>query len=238
MCGRFKPKANNWKELYEILDMIGKPEPQLDLFMKDEIRPTNPYPFLREDGDGGVELAIGRWGLVPEWFNKDLKDFTFATFNAKIEEAAGKSMFRSAFKRRHAAVPVDYFWEWFGENPNDPKKKQRQDILRVDNHEMVFAGIWDRCTLADGTELESFTLMTRAAGPDLAGVHTREPIPLIKDEIHQWIRREPVKSIDPVDGVWPSSPLGTFRFRPSAFVEPPPKPKKTKADAGSQGSFL
>ena len=232
MCGRFKPNVDSWKELYEVLNMFGEEPMQLDLFVKDEIRPTNNYPIVRVGKDGNLETALARWSLLPYWFRKDLKDFTLTTFNAKIEEAADKATFKAAFAKRHCIVLVDYFWEWWGVRDDDPKKKQRQDIRRGDNHLMVFAGIWDKATLADGQMIESFTLMTRAAGDDLSSYHTREPVTLLPDEIMPWLRCEPVGSIGPVDNVWPSAVRGTFRFSKSAFVEPPPAPKKPKAKAG------
>jgi putative SOS response-associated peptidase YedK len=249
MCGRFKPKVDNWAELYELLSMFGQEPPQRDLYEKSEIRPTNNYPVIHErlvkGKPDGYEAELMRWSLIPNWFNKNLADFKLTSFNAKIEEAADKPTFRSAMKHRHCVVPVDYFWEWFGPHPHDAKKKQRQDILRADNHEMVFAGIWDTATLADGVTIKSFTLMTRAAGDDLTGYHTREPVTLVGDEIKLWLDRKPVPSIDPVpneDGekIWPSATKGTFRFKPSDFIEEPTAPRKPKkkAPATEQDSLL
>lgn len=233
MCGRMKPKTGSWKESFEIIELEDELDPQLPLFSSLEIRPTNKYPIIRSNGHGGYETALCRWSLVPAWFSKPLSEFKLSSFNAKIEEAADKATFRSAFAKRHCLVPVDYFWEWWGAHPSgDPKKKQRWEIHRADNHAMVFAGIWDRATTPDG-EIESFTLMTRAAGADLAPYHTREPVTLLPDEYKAWLDLQPVAGIGPIDGVWPSAPAGTFRFSPAEDIPDPPRKPKASAPEGS-----
>jgi putative SOS response-associated peptidase YedK len=52
-----------------------------------------------------------RWGLVPSWWNKTLKDVP-ATFNARGETVTEKPMFRSAFKRTRCIVPASSYYEW------------------------------------------------------------------------------------------------------------------------------
>jgi putative SOS response-associated peptidase YedK len=48
--------------------------------------------------NGKRQLVPMRWGLVPQWWKQTLKEFKLATFNARVETAAEKPMFRSAFK--------------------------------------------------------------------------------------------------------------------------------------------
>ncbi len=40
-----------------------------------------------------------RWGLVPRWWSKTIKDVKMATFNARAETVETKPFFRDAFKR-------------------------------------------------------------------------------------------------------------------------------------------
>ncbi|GGZ32499.1 SOS response-associated peptidase [Asticcacaulis endophyticus] len=231
MCGRFKPKKT-WSELHDILNLLGMEVPQGDLFAEArlEIRPTNQYPIIRAGKDGTYETAMCRWSLVPYWFKKPLSEFKLTTFNAKIEEAAEKATFKSAFARRHCLISVDSFWEWWGAHPSGAKgKKQRWEISRADNHQMVFAGIWDRAETADGP-IESFTLMTRAAGDDLDAYHTREPVTLVPDEYTAWLNCQPVTSIHPAEDQWPSAVKGTFRFAPADDIPDPPKRLKNKSE--------
>jgi putative SOS response-associated peptidase YedK len=41
-----------------------------------------------------------RWGLIPYWWSKPLKDMRLATFNARAESIATKPMFGDSFERR------------------------------------------------------------------------------------------------------------------------------------------
>src|SRR5580704_17785429 len=49
------------------------------------------------DQDGTRRLERMRWGLIPSWWSKPLKEMKLATFNARAETVAEKPMFRSAF---------------------------------------------------------------------------------------------------------------------------------------------
>jgi putative SOS response-associated peptidase YedK len=53
-----------------------------------------------------------RWGLVPSWWSKLLKELKLATFNARAETVAEKPFFRSAFKRSRCLIPVSGYYEW------------------------------------------------------------------------------------------------------------------------------
>jgi putative SOS response-associated peptidase YedK len=45
-------------------------------------------------GEGNRELVQVRWGFVPYWWNKPLKELRLATFNARIETVTTKPFFR------------------------------------------------------------------------------------------------------------------------------------------------
>jgi putative SOS response-associated peptidase YedK len=49
--------------------------------------------------DGKRELVSMRWGLIPRWWSKTVKDVKMATFNARVETVETKPFFRDAFKR-------------------------------------------------------------------------------------------------------------------------------------------
>ena len=54
---------------------------------------------------GERTLESMRWGLVPFWWSKPLKDFELATFNARAETVADTPMFRSAFRKNCCIIP-------------------------------------------------------------------------------------------------------------------------------------
>jgi putative SOS response-associated peptidase YedK len=53
-----------------------------------------------------------RWGLVPYWWSKPLKESRLATFNARVETIEQKPFFRDAFKKARCLMPVSGYYEW------------------------------------------------------------------------------------------------------------------------------
>lgn len=68
-------------------------------------------PLLRMSGRSReIELRTGRWGLVPHWW-KETKP-PRSSFNARLEEAAAKPMWRDAFRRSRCLIPAEGWYEW------------------------------------------------------------------------------------------------------------------------------
>jgi putative SOS response-associated peptidase YedK len=95
---------------------------------------------IRLDKEGKRELVPMRWGLVPAWWKKPLKEVP-ATFNARAESVADRPMFRDAFKSRRCIVPASGFFEWTGAKG----AKQPHLFTAADGSPLLaFAGLWDR----------------------------------------------------------------------------------------------
>jgi putative SOS response-associated peptidase YedK len=87
MCGRFTYKLT-WPELMRLyrltLDAPGRnPQPRYN------ICPTDTIDAVIEQ-EGKRQLGPMRWGLVPSWWPKPLKELKAATFNARVETVADK----------------------------------------------------------------------------------------------------------------------------------------------------
>jgi putative SOS response-associated peptidase YedK len=54
---------------------------------------------------------------------------------------------------------------------------------------MVFAGPWETWKSAEGTVIESCTILTIASNRLLAGLHDRMPVILSRDELAGWLDR-------------------------------------------------
>lgn len=74
------------------------------------ICPTDPIDTIVAQ-DGKRDLSRMRWGLVPRWWSKPLKELRLATFNVRAETATEKSFFRQAFKRGRCLIPVSGYYE-------------------------------------------------------------------------------------------------------------------------------
>lgn len=145
MCGRFTQKYT-WREVHDFLDL--RAEAPRNLRPRYNIAPTTAVDVVRAT-DTGRELGSMRWGLVPAWWKKPLKEMP-ATFNARAESVEEKPMFRDAFKRRRCIIPISGFYEWTG----DKKARQPHFFSAADGAPvMAVAGLWDRWRDPAGIEV-------------------------------------------------------------------------------------
>jgi putative SOS response-associated peptidase YedK len=136
------------------------------------------------DRDGQRVLHAYRWGLIPGW----VKDPSTVkrTFNARAESVATKPMYRHAFEKWRILVPVSGFFEW---EAVPAGKKQPYYFTRRDGEPLVFAGLQARWRDAEGGELYTATIITTEAGPDMDGIHDRQPAVLNPEVWDRWLDR-------------------------------------------------
>ena len=77
MCGRFTVKAT-WAELIALYRLTMAAPPH-NLRPRYNVCPTDPVDVVTAE-EGKRELAPMRWGLVPRWWSKPLKELRVATF--------------------------------------------------------------------------------------------------------------------------------------------------------------
>jgi len=53
-----------------------------------------------------------RWGPVPFWWSKTLKELRLATFNGRVETVTTKPFFRESFKHKRCLILVSGYYEW------------------------------------------------------------------------------------------------------------------------------
>jgi putative SOS response-associated peptidase YedK len=103
MCGRFTVKAT-WAELITLYRLTMDAPPH-NLRPRYNVCPTDPVDVVTAE-EGRRQLIPMRWGLVPRWWNKPLKELRAATFNARAETVETKPFFRDAFKRTRCLIPL------------------------------------------------------------------------------------------------------------------------------------
>jgi putative SOS response-associated peptidase YedK len=150
-------------------------EPRLD------IRPTDRAPVLLPI-EGGLELREMRWGLIPWFHKKTVKEWKPLTTNARSETIDTTTSFKSAFARRRCLIPASAFYEWTGE-----KGKKIKWRFSVPGAEwFCFAGIWDRAHTADG-DIESYALATLPPDALFEQYHDRRPLILDRADYAAWL---------------------------------------------------
>jgi putative SOS response-associated peptidase YedK len=175
------------------------------------IAPTKPVPVVwqrREDG-GERRLSVARWGLIPSWA-KD-PGIGVRAFNARIETAAEKPMFRGAFTKRRCVLPADGYYEWRKQGA----EKQPMFIHPADGAQLAFAGLYERWIDAEDRPLWSVSILTGPALGPLAEIHDRMPLTVARDAVDPWLD-EDVRDADQVRSLldltsapaWTAHPVG------------------------------
>ena len=179
LCGRFT-QHYSWAEIHSFLNVFGAAR---NLRARHNIVPTSDIDVLRLDAEGRRELMRMRWGLVPFFWKKGLKDVP-ATFNARAETVAEKPMFRGAFKQRRCILPASGFYEWTGEKgAKVPHLFTAADGSPV----LAFAGLWDRWRDPTGEDVLSATIIVSGASEWMTPYHDRMPVLLTPELFDAWL---------------------------------------------------
>src|SRR5579864_864368 len=136
MCGRFTNKLT-WAEIVALYRLT-MDRPPHNMPPSYNICPTDPVDVVTEEG-GKRGFKRMRWGLVPRWWSKPLRELRAATFNARAETVAEKPFFRDAFTRTRCLIPASGYYEW----QELLDGKQPWYFTRADGQPLTFAGLWD-----------------------------------------------------------------------------------------------
>src|SRR5215467_12975335 len=99
MCGHFTQRYT-WREVRDLYDLTGAAR---NLQAHYNIAPTDSVEVVKPASGGAHELVPMRWGLIPYWWKKPLKQLP-TTFNARAESVVDKPCFRDAFKRQRCII--------------------------------------------------------------------------------------------------------------------------------------
>lgn len=184
MCGRyaFKSPVEHVRQLFRFKNLPNLPP-------RYNIAPTQDIAVIRDTAEGGRELTLMRWGLVPFWI-KDMPKT--ALINARVEGIDRKPSFRAAVRARRCLIPADGWYEWRQEGA----RKQPYFLHRKDMSPLAFAGIWETWQGPDGAPLLSAALITRPAAGRLAEIHDRMPAVLAPEEADRWLADETNTAIE------------------------------------------
>jgi putative SOS response-associated peptidase YedK len=226
MCGRFYRVDLSWEDFSSAFDLwvpegVDPPEGSYN------IAPSQYAPIIRyapegEDAPhGALQMAPALWGLVPSWWKKPLSEKKFSTFNARAETAPEMASYRGAFRHHRCLVPASGFYEWTGEKG----AKQPFAISLRNRKWFCFAGLWDRAMI-DGSEVDSFTILTVPANDMMRDLHSRMPVILSPGDYGAWLdlenrrARELLKPLDSEEmQSWPvSKAVGNVRSQGADLI--------------------
>ena len=136
-------------------------------------------------------ISLGRWGLVPQWFQGPLEALKFNTLNARAESMFEKAAFAQASEQHRGLLFIDGFYEHqhrsWGVCPHF--------IYRKDQKPMALACICAPLP-SDGTtpQMLSFSIVTIKANALMSDIHNnpkikeaRMPLILSHEMEAQWL---------------------------------------------------
>jgi putative SOS response-associated peptidase YedK len=180
MCGRFT-RRYTWQQLHALYrltvpDAIPNFQPDYN------VCPTDPADVVVPK-EGARELVRMRWGLVPFWWSKPLKQLRLATFNARVETVTTKPFFREPFKTRRCLMPISGYYEW----EDTPGGKQPHYFTA----RLTAAGLWDQWKDREtGDRIKSCTMIISEPSEFVAEVHDRMPVLLQPHQFDHWLSGE------------------------------------------------
>lgn len=185
MCGRFTDMFT-WEEIYRYYSLIGETPtnwgPDFNVCPTDEVGLVVPRDCRR-----GFERM--RWGLIPRWWPRALKELRLATFNARAETVRRNPIFREAFKDSRSLMPVSGYYEWHDANPADKKEKpQPYYFTRRDGNLMTAAALCDSWRdRSENRTIRSCTMIITEPNVFVGQIHDRMPVVLEKVDFDQWM---------------------------------------------------
>jgi putative SOS response-associated peptidase YedK len=175
MCGRYTQTA----AAEDLLSRFGLHEQGVTVRPRYNLAPSQEAPVVVNEDSKMLRLM--RWGLVPSW----AKDSSIGDrmINARAETITEKPSFRRLVFRSRCLVPADGFYEW----RKVGRGKVPMRMLLKSRELFSFAGLWDRWKKPDGTELESFTIITTEANDLIKHIHNRMPVILRLEDEERWL---------------------------------------------------
>ncbi len=152
-------------------------------FVRYNVAPTQSVPVVRRADGQRVGDSL-RWGLVPEWAHG--QPTQYSTINARVETITTAATYRGPWRKgQRCIIPAVGYYEW------QPAAGGKQPYLlrRAGGEAFGLCGLWEASTAADGTVLESFTVVTVPANPMVAEIHTkgRMPAMLTPEDCGAWL---------------------------------------------------
>ena len=181
MCGRYSLAPAEFSQLRLEFQV----EFELGLQPRYNIAPTwapgYEPPIILADPEGGREVALARWWMIPGGWQRPLSALPTA-FNARAEDLAQKPFWSRSFDTRRCLVPATGWREF-----NGPRGQRRAFQFHYDHALFAFAGLWDEWTSPEGQAVRSFAIVTVAANDMVSPVHDRMPLCVAPELYGVWL---------------------------------------------------
>jgi putative SOS response-associated peptidase YedK len=185
VCGRITQKSDpkilalRIATVFEPVEGLGAAGPRFNG------APGQQHWVIRQHPQTG-ERHLDRlwWGLIPST-TADASQKP-KPINARAERVASAPMFRAAYAKRRALVPVDSFFEWAKTQAKGAK--QPYAIGMTSGEPFALAAIWESWRHPETSEIfRSFCIITTTANDLLLPIHDRMPVIVLPQAYDRWL---------------------------------------------------
>jgi putative SOS response-associated peptidase YedK len=221
MCGRYvSPETAEIERAWELRRRSPNLFPR-----RYNVAPTLPVQVIRTARDSPAwELTEARWGFIPAWWKQPKPPGK--SFNARVEDAAAKPMWRDAYARMRCLVPAVGWYEWNAVESADREtgeiavRRQPHYLHRPDGKLACFAGLLSYRKEEGKEGFLTCAILTREASASVSEVHHRMPVVLQDTELGHWLDRSLVR---------PEAVAAMIDGAQGAFVHHPVTPRLNAA---------
>ena len=153
------------------------------LIKEGEIRPMDMVSVIASSKTGREAVFPMVWGFsIPRTKNP--------VFNARVESAGEKDLFRDSWESRRCVIPCSWYIEWEHLKDDFTGKTKTGDkyAIQPKNSSITYlAGLY-RMEEGHGITYPVFTVLTREPSQEISFIHDRMPLILPQTCISDWIR--------------------------------------------------
>lgn len=221
MCNHYRA-SGEWRARMDEFSQT-KVRPLFDLaapranVQGDDVFPGYVGEILKPEEGGQLVATAATWMFVPFSYAGTLKAYRNSKArgcnNAQSEKADTGWPWKFVARTGRVLIPGEAFFEW--DDGRDGKKREYR-FSYPDGRPFFFAGLAGWAEPADTGRILTYTMLTKAAGPDTLSIgHKRQPVILQPDELASFL--DPAT---PIASFSTPSPGATFAIAPAK--EPAP----------------
>ncbi|MBL7856802.1 MAG: SOS response-associated peptidase [Cyclobacteriaceae bacterium] len=145
--------------------------------------PTQLLPVITISAPEGISLFY--WGQPPDWAKN--KTPAEKIINVRTETIAEKPALKKAMLTSRCIVPADGFYGW-----KKVGKKTAIPYRFIATNQEIFsmAGLWEEFEDNDGSQIQTFTLLTITSNEVVRNISERMPVLLDKSAEKKWLNPE------------------------------------------------
>ena len=167
----FVDAARGTRLAEKMIAKLGRP-----LVTSGEVRPTDICVAQAPDRNGNQAVFPMIWGYTGK---------SSTLFNARVESAGTKPLWKESLKRRRCIIPASWYYEWEHlTSPDGRTTTGDKYLLQPKGTSLtLLAGIY---RIEEG--FPHFAILTREPGEEIRFIHDRMPVIISPENASAWLR--------------------------------------------------